>query len=70
MAFNSDNCSVMKGSRNGVIAKLREVQPRLIDVGCTCICHLANSAVAASPKESLFNSDDILCKVFRHFSVR
>jgi hypothetical protein len=68
VAFNSDNCSVMKGSRNGLIAKLREKQPNIIDVGC--ICHLANLAVASALKTGPFNIDDILCKIFRHFSLR
>lgn len=68
IAFNSDNCSVMKGSRNGVIAKIRSVQPKIIDVGC--VCHLSNLAVAAALKNGLFDVDNLLCEVFKYFSDR
>lgn len=68
IAFNSDNCSVMKGHRNGVIAKIRAVNPKVIDVGC--ICHMANLAVGKAMKKSLFNLDDLVSDVFNHFSSR
>lgn len=68
IAFNSDNCSVMKGNRSGVIAKIREVQPNVIDVGC--VCHMANLAVAAALTQGLFNIDDLLRDIFSHFSHR
>lgn len=29
MSFTSDTCNVMKGQKNGVIAKLRTLQPRI-----------------------------------------
>lgn len=67
-AFNSDNCSVMKGKRQGLIAKLREVSPRIIDVGC--VCHLANLAVGMSLKSLPFRVDDLLTDIFHHFSMR
>ena len=38
ISFTSDTCNVMKGRRNGVIAKLRESQSSIIDINC--ICHL------------------------------
>lgn len=68
LAFNSDNCSVMKGVRNGVIAKIRQVQPNIIDVGC--ICHLSNLAVGASLKDALFDIDHLLCEICNHFNQR
>lgn len=68
VAFNSDNCSVMKGHRSGVIAKIRSVQPYVIDVGC--VCHMANLAVKASLKKSLFNVDELLSDVVNHFKDR
>lgn len=68
IAFNSDNCSLMKGKKGGVIAKIKEVNPRVIDIGC--ICHLSNLAVGASIKNALFNVDDLLCDIFHHFSLR
>lgn len=67
-AFNSDNCSVMKGKRNGLIAKLREVSPKIIDVGC--VCHLANLAVGSSLKKAYINVDELLADIFHHFAMR
>lgn len=66
MAFNSDNCSVMKGQSNGVIAKIREVAPRVHDIGC--ICHLANLAVGSALKKSYVDVDGLLCSKVTHFS--
>ncbi|XP_067951926.1 zinc finger protein 862-like [Watersipora subatra] len=65
IAFNSDNCSVMKGHRNGVIAKMRAVNPQIVDVGC--ICHMANLAVGKSLNEALFNVDELICDMVSHF---
>ena len=31
-SFTSDTCNVMKGARNGVIAKLSTVQPKIVDI--------------------------------------
>jgi hypothetical protein len=56
VAFNSDNCSVVKGAKKGLIAKIRSKQPNIIDVGC--ICHLANPAVQSSLK-SHFNARSV-----------
>ena len=51
LSFTSDNCSVMKGVCNGVIAKLQLTQPKIFDV--LCIFHLFSfcikSAVEALP---------------------
>lgn len=66
-SFNSDNCSVMKGQRNGLIAKLKEVNPRIVDIGCCC--HLANLAVSALLKELPLNNDELLLDVSSHFRL-
>ena len=58
----------MKGQRNGVIAKIRSVQPNIIDVGC--ICHLANLAVGAALKYALFDVDNLLCELSKYFKDR
>ena len=58
----------MKGQRNGVIAKIRSVQPNIIDVGC--ICHLANLAVGAALKCALFDVDNLLCELSKYFKDR
>ena len=34
LSFTSDTCNVMKGVGGGVIAKLKAVQPSIIDVHC------------------------------------
>lgn len=67
-SFNSDNFSAMKGHKNGVIAKLREKVPDIIDIGC--ICHLANLAVGCALKTSPINLDDLLCDINTHFNLR
>ena len=48
LSFTSDTCNVMKGVRGGVIAKLRAVQPSIIDVHC--VCHLLSLCVKAAVK--------------------
>lgn len=48
VAFNSDNCSVMKGKHHSVITKLRASQPYVQDVGC--ICHLAQLVTGCGVK--------------------
>ena len=58
---------MMKGNRGGVISKLRSVQPKIVDLGC--VCHLANPAVGAALKKSLFDIDDLLCDIYNHLST-
>ena len=48
VSFTSDTCNVMKGARGGVIAKLREKQPKIIDIHC--ICHVVSLCVKAAVK--------------------
>lgn len=68
MAFNSDNCSAMKGQRNGLIAKIRTKVPNVIDIGC--VCHLANLAVGSALKTMPMSVDDLLSDINTHFSNR
>ena len=35
-SFTSDTCSAMKDTRGGVIAKLRMLQTKVIDIHCIC----------------------------------
>lgn len=65
---NSDNCSVMKGIRDGLITKLRAVQPSMVDVGCICL--LSNLAVGSALEASLFDLDSVMCEVFNYFTDR
>ena len=36
VSFSSITCNVMKGARKGVIAKLREQQPKVVNIHCNC----------------------------------
>ena len=65
ISFVSDTSSVMKGIRGGVIAKLRGVQPKVIDVHC--ICHLVSLVVKATVKTILIKVDELLVDVYYHF---
>ena len=68
IAFNSDICSVMKGHCNGVINKMRAVNPQIVDVGC--ICYIANLAVGKSLNKTFFNVDELICDMVSHFKSR
>lgn len=58
----------MKGNKNGVIAKIREKSPGVIDVGC--ICHLANLCCKAAFKNFPLCVDDLLVDIYFHFDKR
>lgn len=58
----------MKGQRNGLIAKLRNENPDIVDVGC--VCHLANLAVGAALKALPINVDELLSDIYNHFNTR
>ena len=50
VALTSDTCNVMKDVRNGVIAKLREEQPKVLDIQLHNLVNLCvKSAVKALP---------------------
>ena len=49
----------MKGERGGVIAKLRSIQRKIIDVHC--ICHLVSLCVKSAVKV------DFLLDIYYHF---
>ena len=65
MAFASDTCNVMKGVRNGVIAKIHQKQPKVIDIHC--ICHLITLCVKAAIKSLPIKIDEILVDIYYHF---
>ena len=65
ISFTSDTCNIMKGCRNGVIAKLRESQSSIIDV--YCICHLLNLCVKSAMKTLPLKVDDLMVDVFYYF---
>ena len=65
ISFTSDTCNVMKGRRNGIIAKLKELQSSIIDVNC--ICHLLNLCVKSAIKTLPLKVDDLMVDVFYHF---
>ena len=65
MNFTSDTCNVMKGQKNGVIAKLRTLQPKIIDI--YCICHLINLCVRTATKQLPLKVDELLVDIYYHF---
>ena len=65
MSFTSDTCNVMKGKKNGVIAKLRTLQPRIIDIDC--ICHLVSLCVKTATKQLPLKVDELLVDIYYHF---
>ena len=65
LSFTSDTCNFMKGARNGVIAKLRELQPNLVDINC--ICHSLNLCVKSAVKTLPLKIDELLVDIFYHF---
>ena len=65
LSFTSDTCSVMKGTRGGVIAKLRTLQMKVIDIHC--ICHLISLCVKAAVKALPLKIDEVLVDIFYHF---
>lgn len=64
ISFASDTCNVMKGSRKGVISKLRAKQPKIINIHC--ICHLVSS-VKSAVKTLPLKVDELLVDIFYHF---
>ena len=65
LSFTSDTCNVMKGAKNGVIAKLREKPPNVIDVHC--ICHVVDLCVKSAVKAPAMKVDDLLVDLYYHF---
>ena len=65
ISFTSDTCSVMKGVRKGVIAHLRERQPKVIDIYCTC--HVVSLSVKAATKALPLKVDELLVDISYHF---
>ena len=65
LSFTSDTCSVMKGTRRSVIAKLRTLQTKVIDINC--ICHLISLCVKAAVKALPLKVDEALVHIFYHF---
>ena len=65
LSFTSDTCNVMKGGRGGAIAKLRSVQPKIVEV--YCICHLVSSCVKSAVKPLPLKVDDLLVDTYYHF---
>ena len=65
VSFASDTCNVMKGSRGGVIANIRQEQPKTIDIHCNC--HVLNLAVKSAIKALPLKVDELLVDTFYHF---
>ena len=68
VGYASDNTNSMVGKRNSVLSRLREKQPKIIDLGC--ICHLENLCVVDACKKLVIPVDELLIDVFYHFHNR
>lgn len=68
VAFESDNCNVMKGKNKGVLGRIKKVNGRVIDYGC--ICHLTNLCNQAAMKALPLDVDELLVNIYFHFDKR
>ena len=57
-----------EGQKNGVIAKLRTLQPWIIDIDC--VCHLVSLCVKTATKQLPLKVDELLVDIYYHFSVQ
>ena len=64
LSFASDTCDVMKGVKKGVVAHLREKQPKVIDIHCAC--HLVSLTVKAAIKILPLKVDEVLVDIYYH----
>jgi hypothetical protein len=55
----------MKGVKKGVVAHLREKQPKVIDIHCAC--HLVSLTVKAAIKILPLKVDEVLVDIYYHF---
>ena len=65
IAFESDNCAVMKGKHNGVIKLIRDKNKNVLDLGC--IAHLTNLCLVAAKIGFPFKVDELLTDIYYHF---
>ena len=68
MAFESDNCSVMKGKNKGVIALIKKKNPNTVDIGC--IAHLTNLCNVRAMKSLPIQVDELMTDIYYHFEKR
>lgn len=65
VAFESDNCSVMKGKHKGVIKLIKDRNPNVLDLGC--IAHYTNLCLKDAKKDFPFKVDELLTDIYYHF---
>ena len=65
VGFGSDGASVMLGSRNSVLSRLRSVQPHLWHTHC--ICHVAHLCAAHAAKKLPADIENVVIDVYYHF---
>ena len=65
VAFASDTCNVMKGVRNGVAAKIKQEQSKVLDIHC--ICHVVSLCVKPAVKILPIKVDEMLVDIYYHF---
>ncbi len=65
VSIASDTFNVIKGVRNGVSAKIRQEQPKVLDIHC--ICHVVSLCVKSAVKALPIKIDEILVDIYYHF---
>ena len=61
----SDTTNVMKGARSGVQKLVKDENPHLYDVGCTC--HSADLTLKAGMMTLAVDIDQLFIDIFFHF---
>lgn len=62
----ADNASVMMGNKTGVKAKFKEINPKIIVVGC--ICHSLHICASAAEEKLPISIKEFLRNIINHFS--
>ena len=65
LGFGSDGASVMLGSRNSVLSRLRSVQPHLWHIHC--ICHVAHLCAAHAAKKLPADIENFVIDLYYYF---
>ena len=65
IGYASDTASVMVGKNNSVLSRIKEKNPHVFSLGCTC--HLAALCAVAGLKKLPVSIDNLLIDIYYHF---
>ena len=63
--YTSDTASVMVGKNNSLLSRIKQKQPKIFSLGCTC--HLAALCATAGLQKLPVSVDNLLIDIFYHF---